>query len=102
VSIRVRYFAVFHERPDPARRRTLTRVSWLCIDKKVTAFRDGMAVHGRYGAPCPVCEAPIQRIVYVGRETNYCVGCQTGGRVLRDRALSRLLNDDWPKTLDDL
>ena len=69
---------------------------------KVTAFRKGMAVHGRYGQPCPVCGAPVQRIVYASNEANYCSRCQTGGRLLSDRALSRLLKDDWPRTLDEL
>ena len=68
----------------------------------VTAFRDGMAVHGRFGKPCPVCAAPVQRIRYASRETNYCARCQTGGRMLADRALSRLLKKDWPRTLDEL
>jgi len=70
--------------------------------EKVTAFHPRMAVHGKHGKPCPVCAAPIQRIVYADRETNYCPGCQTGGRILADRSLSRLLKDDWPQTLDDL
>ena len=61
-----------------------------------------MAVHGRYGQPCPRCGAPVQRIVYARNEANYCAACQTGGRLLADRALSRLLRDDWPKTLEDL
>jgi formamidopyrimidine-DNA glycosylase len=69
---------------------------------KVTAFHDEMAVHGRYGKPCPVCGAPVQRIVYADNETNYCARCQTGGRLLADRALSRLLHDDWPKNIDEL
>lgn len=69
---------------------------------KVTAFRPGMAVHGRYGEPCPVCQAPVQRIRYASRETNYCARCQTGGKLLADRALSRLLKGDWPKRLEDL
>lgn len=69
---------------------------------KVTAFRDGMAVHGRRGRPCPDCSAPVQRIVKGERESNYCPGCQTSGRVLRDRALSRVLHDDWPETLADV
>jgi formamidopyrimidine-DNA glycosylase len=69
---------------------------------KVTAFRDDMAVHGRYGKPCPVCGAPVQRIVYADNETNYCARCQTGGRILADRALSRLLHDDWPRNIDEL
>ncbi len=67
--------------------------------EKVTAFREGMAVHGRFQEPCPDCQAPVQRIVYAGNETNYCARCQTGGRLLRDRALSRLMKDDWPRTL---
>jgi formamidopyrimidine-DNA glycosylase len=70
--------------------------------EKVTAFRDGMAVHGRYGKPCPVCGTPVQRIVYAANEANYCVNCQTGGRLLADRSLSRLLREDWPRTLDEL
>ena len=70
--------------------------------EKVTAFRDGMAVHGRYGQPCPVCGSPVQRIVYADNETNYCARCQTGGRVLADRALSRLLKKSWPRSIDDL
>jgi formamidopyrimidine-DNA glycosylase len=69
---------------------------------KVTAFRPGMAVHGRYGQPCPRCGAAVQRIVYARNESNYCATCQTGGRLLADRALSRLLREDWPKTLEDL
>jgi len=69
---------------------------------KVTAFHPDMAVHGKFGEACPVCGAPIQRIVSAGRETNYCPGCQTGGRILADRSLSRLLKDDWPRTVDDL
>ncbi len=68
----------------------------------VSAFRDGMAVHGRYGKPCPACGAPVQRIVHAANETNYCARCQTGGRLLADRALSRLLKQDWPRTLDEL
>jgi formamidopyrimidine-DNA glycosylase len=69
---------------------------------KVTAFHEGMAVHGRYGKPCPDCGAPVQRIVYARNESNYCSRCQTGGRLLSDRALSRLLKADWPRTLEDL
>ena len=68
----------------------------------VTAFREGMAVHGRYGKPCPVCGSPVQRIAYADNETNYCATCQTGGRLLADRALSRLLKQDWPRTLEEL
>jgi formamidopyrimidine-DNA glycosylase len=70
--------------------------------ERVTAFRPGMAVHGRYGQPCPACGSPIQRIVYARNEANYCAACQTGGRLLSDRALSRLLKEDWPRTLEDL
>jgi len=68
---------------------------------KVTAFREGMAVHGRYRQPCPVCGSPIQRIVYAENECNYCPTCQTNGRILADRALSRLLREDWPRSLDE-
>ena len=70
--------------------------------EKVTAFREGMVVHGRYGKPCPRCGEKIQRIRYADNETNYCASCQTGGRVLADRSLSRLLGADWPRTLDEL
>ncbi|MEM9303058.1 MAG: DNA-formamidopyrimidine glycosylase family protein [Pseudomonadota bacterium] len=70
--------------------------------EKVTAFRAGMAVHGRYGEPCPICGSKVQRIVYADSECNYCARCQTGGRLLADRALSRLLKANWPKTLDEL
>ena len=70
--------------------------------EKVTAFRGGMAVHGRYREPCPDCGSPVQRIVYTDNETNYCAPCQTGGRLLADRALSRLLKKDWPRSLEEL
>ncbi|MBI3449530.1 MAG: formamidopyrimidine-DNA glycosylase [Acidobacteria bacterium] len=70
--------------------------------EKVTAFREEMSVHGKFGKPCPVCGAAVQRIVYAGNEANYCARCQTGGRLLADRSLSRLLKDDWPRTLDEL
>jgi formamidopyrimidine-DNA glycosylase len=70
--------------------------------EKVTAFRKDMAVHGRYGQPCPRCGDPIQRIRYADNETNYCARCQTGGKILADRSLSRLLGSDWPRTLDEL
>ena len=69
--------------------------------EEVTAFRKDMAVHGRYKLPCPVCGAPVQRIVYAENECNYCARCQTGGKLLADRSLSRLLKDDWPKSIDD-
>ena len=72
------------------------------LPEKVTAFREGMAVHGRYGKPCPVCGAPVQRIVFAENETNYCARCQTGGKILADRALSRLLKKSWPRTLEEL
>jgi len=70
--------------------------------EKVTAFREGMAVHGRYRLPCPACGAPVQRIIYAENETNYCPTCQTAGRLLADRSLSRLLRHDWPRTLEEL
>jgi formamidopyrimidine-DNA glycosylase len=70
--------------------------------EEVTAFRPDMAVHGRFGQPCPVCQAPVQRIVYASNQCNYCPGCQTEGRILADRALSRLLKDDWPRSLEEL
>ncbi|NJN51917.1 MAG: formamidopyrimidine-DNA glycosylase, partial [Gammaproteobacteria bacterium] len=68
----------------------------------VTAFHPQMGVHGKYRQPCPVCGAPVQRIVYAENEANYCARCQTGGRLLADRSLSRLLKDNWPKRLEDL
>ena len=70
--------------------------------EKVTAFREGMAVHGRYGKPCPVCCTPMQRIRYASNEANYCPACQTGGKLLADRSLSRLLKGDWPRSLEEL
>ena len=70
--------------------------------EKVTAFRDAMAVHGKYGQPCPVCGAPVQRIVFAENEVNYCARCQTGGKILADRALSRLLKKSWPRSIDEL
>jgi formamidopyrimidine-DNA glycosylase len=70
--------------------------------EKVTAFREGMAVHGRYGKPCPDCGTPVQRIRYAANETNYCARCQTGGRLLADRALSRILREDWPRSIDEV
>ncbi|MGI6643566.1 MAG: zinc finger domain-containing protein [Bacillota bacterium] len=72
------------------------------IPEKVTAFHLEMAVHGKYGQPCPICGSPVQRIVYAENEANYCPECQTRGRALADRSLSRLLKDDWPTTLEDL
>jgi formamidopyrimidine-DNA glycosylase len=97
------------ERLFAATRRTLK--SWIGrlqaeanvgFPEKVTAFRKEMAVHGRFGQPCPECGEPIQRIRYADHETNYCARCQTGGKILADRALSRLLGADWPRTLDEL
>lgn len=70
--------------------------------EKVTAFRPQMAVHGRYGQPCPVCGSPVQRVVYAQNEANYCATCQTGGKLLADRSLSRLLREDWPRSLEEL
>jgi formamidopyrimidine-DNA glycosylase len=92
-----------------ATRQTLTQ--WISrlqaeagdkFPEKVTAFHEGMAAHGRYGQPCPDCGSPIQRIVYADNESNYCANCQTAGRLLADRSLSRLLRDDWPRTLEEL
>ena len=80
----------------------LTDQARKAFPEKVTAFREGMAVHGRYGQPCPVCGTKIQRIVYAENEANYCPTCQTSGKLLADRALSQLLKKDWPKTLDEL
>lgn len=80
----------------------LTHEAREAFPEKVTAFREGMAVHGRYGQPCPICGAPVQRIRYADNETNYCARCQTEGRLLADRALSRLLKQDWPRSLDEL
>ena len=80
----------------------LRRETGEAFPEKVTAFREGMAVHGRFARPCPDCGAPVQRIVHAENETNYCAACQTGGRLLADRALSRLLHEDWPRTLEEL
>src|SRR5262249_29033596 len=92
-----------------ATRATLTRWTDLLrgqagdsFPEKVTAFHDEMAVHGKFKQPCPVCGSPVQRIVYAENECNYCATCQTSGRLLADRSLSRLLKDDWPKSIDDL
>jgi formamidopyrimidine-DNA glycosylase len=70
--------------------------------EKVTAFRPEMSVHGKYGKPCPVCSSLVQRIVHAENETNYCSKCQTGGKLLADRSLSRLLKEDWPRSLEEL
>ena len=80
----------------------LRREAGEAFPEKVTAFRPEMAVHGRFGQPCPECGAPVQRIVHAENETNYCATCQTGGRLLADRALSRLLKSDWPRTLEEM
>ena len=88
---------VLREWTDRLRRQAGTK-----FPEKVTAFRQEMAVHGKYGKPCPVCGAPVQRIVYAENETNYCARCQTGGRILADRALSRLLKKSWPRSLEEL
>jgi len=92
-----------------ATRATLTKWTDLLRERagggfpeKVTAFHDEMAVHGRFKKPCPVCGSPVQRIVYAENECNYCATCQTNGRLLADRSLSRLLKDDWPRSIDDL
>jgi len=96
------------ERLFHAVRHTLT--SWMArlraatgeaFPENVTAFRDGMAVHGRFRKPCPVCGSPVQRIRYAENEVNYCATCQTGGRLLADRSLSRLLKQDWPRSLEE-
>jgi formamidopyrimidine-DNA glycosylase len=80
----------------------LRRQAGADLPEKVTAFHEEMAVHGRWRKPCPVCGSPVQRIVYAENETNYCARCQTGGRILADRALSRLLKDSWPRSIDEL
>jgi formamidopyrimidine-DNA glycosylase len=80
----------------------LRRESGDAFPEKVTAFREGMAVHGRYKMPCPVCGSPVQRIRYADNETNYCARCQTGGRLLADRAMSRLLKQDWPRSIEEV
>jgi formamidopyrimidine-DNA glycosylase len=80
----------------------LTAEAGNAFPEKVTAFREAMAVHGRYRKPCPVCGTPVQRIAYANNETNYCAECQTGGKLLADRSLSRLLKQDWPSTLEEL
>ena len=80
----------------------LRREAGADFPEKVTAFRPGMAVHGRFGQPCPICGSKVQRIVYADNETNYCPRCQTGGKILADRSLSRLLKDDWPRTVEEL
>jgi formamidopyrimidine-DNA glycosylase len=83
-------------------RDALIREAGSAFPEKVTAFRPGMAAHGRFGQPCPVCGTPIQRIRYAANEANYCPTCQTDGRLLADRSLSRLLRDDWPRSLDEM
>src|SRR5205085_12393435 len=80
----------------------LRKESGTKFPEKVTAFRDEMAVHGRYGKPCPRCSAKVQRIRYASNETDYCPHCQTGGKLLADRSLSRLLREDWPRTAEEM
>jgi formamidopyrimidine-DNA glycosylase len=97
--------ARLHEATVATLEEWIARTRWETGDafpEKVTAFREGMAVHGRAGKSCPACGTPVQRIAYADNETNYCPTCQTGGRLLADRALSRLLRGDWPKTLEEL
>jgi formamidopyrimidine-DNA glycosylase len=100
VSLRRLYDAVREVLPEWIQR--LRADAGTDFPEDVTAFRPEMAVHGRFGKPCPVCAVPVQRIRYADNETNYCPRCQTGGRVLADRSLSRLLKDDWPRTIDEL
>ena len=95
--LRAATVATLRDWSDRLRRETGDR-----FPEKVTAFRDGMAVHGRFGKPCPDCGAAVQRIVYAENECNYCARCQTGGRLLADRALSRLLKDDWPRSIEEI
>lgn len=89
--------AILHEWVERLRQETGS-----AFPKKVTAFRSGMSVHGRFQKPCPVCGTPVQRIAHAENEANYCPGCQTGGKLLADRALSRLLKTDWPRTLEEM
>jgi len=103
-SLEPEEIARLHEAAQSTLREWIDRLSREAGDwpAKVTAFHPQMAVHGRYRQPCPVCGAPVQRIVHAENETNYCARCQTGGRLLADRALSRLLKANWPKSIDDL
>jgi formamidopyrimidine-DNA glycosylase len=94
--------ATLHEASKAVLQEWTERLRGEGFPEKVTAFREGMAVHGKYGQPCPVCGAPVQRIVYAENETNYCARCQTGGKILADRALSRLLKSSWPRNIDEL
>jgi formamidopyrimidine-DNA glycosylase len=97
--LRIAIQQVMAEWVERLRQQALASSGW---PEKVTAFRPEMAVHGRYGQPCPVCGSPVQRIVHAENETNYCARCQTGGKLLADRALSKLLKASWPKHIDDL
>jgi formamidopyrimidine-DNA glycosylase len=99
-SVRRLYDAIREVLPEWVQR--LREDAGADFPQNVTAFRPEMAVHGRFGKPCPICGAPVQRIRYADNETNYCPKCQTGGRILADRSLSRLLKDDWPRTIDEL
>jgi len=99
-SVRRLYDAIREVLPEWVQR--LREDAGTQFPENVTAFRPEMAVHGRFGKPCPICGAPVQRIRYADNETNYCPRCQTGGRILADRSLSRLLKDDWPRTIDEL
>ena len=96
-----RLFRVAREVLAAGRERLLAEAGET-FPEKVTAFHPSLAAHGKFGEPCPVCDSPIQRIVYAENECNYCARCQTGGKILKDRALSRLLHDDWPRSLDEL
>lgn len=99
-EVRRLHEAVVHQLSDWTERlRAETGEGW---PQRVTAFRPEMAVHGKFGEPCPRCGSPVQRIVYADNETNYCARCQTGGTLLADRSLSRLLKEDWPRSLDEL
>ncbi len=88
---------ILRERTDTIREESKDK-----FPERVTAFREDMAVHGRYGKPCPACGSKVQRIIYADNETNYCATCQTGGKLLADRSLSRLLKEDWPRSLEEL
>lgn len=96
--LRAATFAILERFTEALRKESLVKG----FPEKVTAFREDMAVHGKYGKPCPVCGDPVQRIAYADNETNYCATCQTGGKLLADRSLSRLMKEDWPRSLEEL